>query len=98
MVLGVWGSSDVSIGEAFLIALVAILIVFCTLVVVILIVGAFQKGLHVIEAKTNILPREENKILSEDEDAVIATLVATIEFHKATGKEPRVVSIQRMEE
>ena len=98
MILGVWDSADVNIGEAFLIALVAILIVVATLIVVILIVGAFQKGIRVVEAKTNILPREENKILESDEDAVVAVLTATIDFYKETGKEPRVVSVSRLEE
>ena len=34
---------------------------------------------------TNILPRDENKILSEDENAVVAALVATMEFYRETG-------------
>ena len=35
---------------------------------------------------------------SEDEDAVVAVLVATIEFYKQTGKEAVVKSIKRIED
>ena len=57
-----------------------------------------QKGMEKIDAKTNILPREENKILSEDENAVVASLVATMEFYRETGKDVRIVSIKRIED
>lgn len=96
-ILGVWGN-DVTVGESFLIALIAILIVFATLVIVIALTGAFQKGYEVVLKKTRIMPRKENKILEEDEDAVVAVLVATIDFHKQYGKDARVLSITRYEE
>ena len=57
-----------------------------------------QKGMEKIDAMTNILPREENKILSEDENSVVAALVATMEFYRETGKDVRIVSIKRIEE
>ena len=98
MILGVWPTTDISIGEAFLIALVAILIVFMVLAIIIFVTWSMQKGMEKIEAKTNIMPREENKILSEDENAVVAALVASIEFYRETGKEPRIVSIKRIED
>ncbi len=98
MFLGVWPTTDISIGEAFLIALVAILIVFMVLAIIIFITWSMQKGMEKIEAKTNILPREENKILSEDDNAVVAALVASMEFYRETGKEPRIVSIKRIED
>ncbi len=98
MILGVWPTTDISIGEAFLIALVAILIVFMVLAIIIFVTWSMQKGMEKIEAKTNIMPREENKILSEDENAVVAALVASMEFYRETGKEPRIVSIKRIED
>lgn len=97
-ILGVWGSTDVTIGEAFLIALIAIAIVFTTLLIVIGATFAFQKGMEVVNKHTTISPRPENKILEKDEDAVVAVLVATIDFHKEFGKDARVVRIERMEE
>ena len=98
MILGVWPTSDINIGEAFLIALVAILIVFLVLGIIIFVTWSMQKGMEKIDTMTNILPREENKILSEDENAVAATIVASIEFYRETGKEARVVSIKRIED
>ena len=95
---GVWGSSDVNVGEALLIALIAILIVFLTLLIVIFATWAFQKGYDTVRKKTTISPRPENKILEEDPDAVVALLVATIDFHKTTGKDSRLLSISRLKE
>ena len=87
-----------SVGEAFLVAIIAIFIVFLVLVIIIFITWLMQKSMEKIDAKTNILPREENKILSEDENAVVAALVASMEFYRETGKEPRIVSIKRVED
>ena len=96
-VLGVW-DKPVTVVDALLIALIAIVIVFTTLLIVILATGAFQKGIEVVQSKTSISPRKENKILEEDDDAVVALLVATIEFNKETGKDARVVSITKTQE
>ena len=99
MVLGVWESPDtVNVLDSLLISIIAILIVFATLIIVILVTGGFQKGTEIITAKTHIQPRKENKILETDEDAVVATLVASIEFHRETGKDSRVVSITPIQE
>jgi hypothetical protein len=98
LTFGVWGGPDVNIGEAFLIALIAILIVFLTLVIIILATGGIQKGYDAVLKKTTISPRPENKILENDKDAVVACLVATIDFYKETGKDARIVSITRTEE
>ena len=98
MVLAVFKDGNITIGEAFLIAAVAILIVFLVLGVIIFVTWAMQKGMEKIDAATNILPREENKILEEDPNAVIASLVATMEFYRETGKDVRIVSVQRIEE
>ena len=99
MFLAVWKDWDkMNVGEAFLVALVAILIVFMVLAIIIFVTWVMQKGMEKIDAKTNILPRDENKILSEDENAVVAALVATMEFYRETGKDVRVVSIKRIED
>ena len=99
MILGVWTDWDkMNVGEAFLVALVAIIIVFLVLSIIILFTFLLQKSMEKIDAKTNILPKEENKILSEDENAVVAALVATMEFYRETGKDVRIVSIKRIED
>ena len=89
---------DISIGESLLIALLAIVIVFFVLAIIIFVTWLLQKSMEVIDAKTHILPKEENKILSEDENAVVAALVATMEFYRETGKDVRIVSIKRIED
>ena len=98
MVLAVFKDGNITIGEAFLIAAVAILIVFLVLGVIIFVTWSMQKGMEKVDAATNILPREENKILSEDPNAVVAALVATMEFYRETGKDVRIVSVKRIEE
>ena len=99
MFLGVWKNWEtMNVGEAFLVALVAILIVFLVLAIIIFVTWVMQKGMEKVDAATNILPREENKILSEDPNAVVAALVATMEFYRETGKDVRVVSIKRIED
>ena len=99
MILAVWDNwESMNVGEALLVAIVAILMVFLVLSIIIFITWLFQKGMEKIDAKTNILPKEENKILSEDENAVVAALVATMEFYRETGKDVRIVSIKRIED
>ena len=99
MFLGVWKNWEtMNVGEAFLVALVAIIIVFLVLAIIIFVTWVMQKGMEKVDAATNILPREENKILSEDPNAVVAALVATMEFYRETGKDVRIVSIKRIED
>ena len=38
-----------------------------------------------------------SKLLETDKDAVVAALVATIEFNKETGKDAKLVSIKRID-
>ena len=71
--------SSVTPVDALWISLLAIGIVIFTLVIVILITTLFQKGMAAVEARTEILPRKENKILSTDEDAVAAALGTDLE-------------------
>ena len=99
MFLAVWPKDQpVNVGNALLIAVIAIFIVFLVLSIIIFVTWLMQKSMEKINAKTNILPREENKILAEDENAVIASLVATMEFYRETGKDVRIVSIKRIED
>lgn len=99
MTFAVWSDwENVGIGEALLISLIAIIIVFLVLTFIISITHLFQKGLEVVDRHTTISPKEENKILNEDEDAVVAVSTATIDFYKETGKEASVKSITRIED
>lgn len=99
MVFAVWENWEkIGVADSLLVAIIAIVIVFLVLSIIIFITYLFQKGIEVVEKKTKILPRKENEILNSDEDAVVATLVATIEFHKETGKDAKVISIKRIED
>ena len=99
MILGVWSDwTNIGVPEALLISIIAILIVFAVLAIIIFVSFLFQKGLEVVQKKTTIMPRKENEILNSDEDAVVAVLVATIDYHKETGKDARVISIKRIED
>ena len=99
LTFGVWEDpGTLNVLDALLVSLIAILIVFVVLIIIILTTSGFEKGSQIVIAKTAINPRKENAILSHDEDAVAAVLAATIDFHKATGKNPRVVSVEKIEE
>jgi len=99
MIYGVWGDvSSFSVVDALIVALVAILLVFLVLTIIILVTTVVQKSLDGIEAKTKILPKKENEILERDPDAVVAALVAVIDFHKETGKDAEIVSIKKVED
>lgn len=99
LVYGVWGSvENFGIVDSLIVALVAILLVFLVLTIIILVTTAIQKGMDTVEAKSKILPKPENKILDEDQDAAVAALVAVIDFHKQTGKNPEIISIKKVEE
>ena len=52
----------------------------------------------IVDNKTNIKPRKENKLLEDDEDAVVATIVASMDFYRETNKHARLVKITREEE
>ena len=88
----------VSVPDALLISLIAILIVFGALVVIIAVTALIELATTTVLSKTTIMPRKENRILTEDKDAVVAVLVATIDFYNETGKEARVNSITLWEE
>lgn len=84
--------------DSLVVAIIAITLVFLVLTLIILISGAFSKMIINIENKKYIKPRIENKILEEDEDAVVATIVASIDYYKETKKNARVVSVVKEEE
>ena len=84
--------------DSIIVAIIAIIIVFIVLIVIIAIASVFSKIIININNKKNINPRIENKLLDEDEDAVVATIVASIDYYNETNKHARLVSITRDEE
>lgn len=98
MVLGVYPTEGFGIGDSLIVALVAIIIVFVSLLVIIVISSLIQMGMKKVDSFSHIQPREENKILDEDEDAAVAAIVATIDFYKETKQNARLVSIKKIED
>ena len=84
--------------DSIIVTLISILIVFLVLITIIVVSGLFSKIIIAIKNKKVINPRIENKILEEDEDAVAATIVASIDFYNETKKHARLVSITQTKE
>ena len=89
---------DFGLIDSLIVALIAIVIVFVVLEIIIIISGCFSKTIINIDNKKNINPRVENKILEEDEDAVVATIVASMDYYRETKKNARLVSVTREKE
>lgn len=98
MVLGVYPIEGFDISDSLIVALIAIAIVFAALLVIIVISSLIQMGMKKVDSFSHIQPREENKILDEDEDAAVAAIVATIDFYKETKQNARLVSIKKIED
>ncbi len=84
--------------DALVISIIAVVIVFAVLSLIILVASVCSKIIGFIDAKTNINPRKENSLLDEDEDAVVAALVCSIDYYKENKNDARLVSIKRIEE
>lgn len=84
--------------DSLIVALISILIVFAVLSIIIIITNAFSKIIIKVDNKKNINPRIENKLLEEDEDAVVATIVASMDYYNETKKNARLVSITKEED
>lgn len=98
-ILGIWQDwENMTVVDSLLVALICIVIVFFILALLIFITWVINLGIDKVVASTNILPKEENKILEEDKDAVVAVLAATIDFNKETGKNAEVISVTRIED
>ncbi|CCY07323.1 putative uncharacterized protein [Coprobacillus sp. CAG:698] len=100
---------DVKIGEALLIALISIIIVFSVLLLIIIIINLLQKLLFTKKDVKNEKPLEtkkENQQTSvkktgknteiKDEDMMVAALIATIDYTNETKKDVRLVSIKQI--
>ncbi len=98
MVFGVYKTEGFDISDSLIVALIAIIIVFAALLVIIVLSTLIQMGMKKVDSFSHIQPRDENKILDEDEDAAVAAIVATIDFYKETKQNARLVSIKKIED
>lgn len=91
--------------KALLICFVAILIVFLVLVVIIFAIKAMQlcfsnKKVETVQQKNETIPfvskAEKKNTEIEDDDMMVAALIATIDFASETKEDVRLVSIKRI--
>lgn len=91
--------SKIEIGDILLISLISICIVFVILTLIILVCSGLFKGIDAIDGKINIkAKRKENQILDTDKDAQVALIVATLEYHRETGKDAKLLKIEKIDE
>lgn len=95
---GIWPTENFTAVDSLIISAIAIVLVFLVLIIVILVTHGITLAQDKADSIVSIKPRPENKILEDDKDAVAAVLAATIDFHKETGKNPEVKSIERIDE
>lgn len=96
--LRIFLSRDISVPESLLVSLLAILIVFGVLALIIGATSGIQAINDKINCATKINPSPENKILEEDKDAVVATLVATIDYQREFNTDVQVNSVELIDE
>lgn len=84
--------------DSIVVAVISIVIVFLVLALIIAIASIFSKIIMNVNKRKFINPRIENKLLEEDEDAVVAAIVASMDYYKETKKHARIVSVTREEE
>lgn len=84
--------------DSIIVTIVSIIMVFLVLILIIGIASICSEIIISVNNKKNINPRLENKLLQEDEDAVVATIVASMDFYRENKKNARLVSITRDEE
>lgn len=95
---GIYPTENFTVVDALIVTLISIVLVFAVLIIVIIITHGINFGVNKVVATSSIMPKEENKLLNEDPDAIVASLVATIDFNKETGKNAKLISIQKIDE
>ncbi len=88
---------DLDFGVAVILSIVLMLFVILMLFLIVLVCDIVIKSINKVDGKLHINPKKENKLLSEDEDAVIALLVATIDFNNEFKKDCKLKSIERID-
>ena len=97
-IFGAYPTDNFGITDALLVSLFAIIVVFGVLALIIGTTTGIQKINDKINCATKINPSPENKILEEDKDAVIATLVATIDYEREFNTDVQVNSVELIDE
>lgn len=97
LTLAVLDKSNFGFLDSLWVSLLAIIIVFAVLAIIIGVTTGIQAVNDKINYATKINASEENKILNEDNDAVVAVLAATIDYHREFNTDAEVVSVERID-
>lgn len=103
-------TDQISVGDGALYAILAIVMVFCILLIIIGVTSLIFKELGYFELKNkldsqNAKPSQNNQVVQknnnepviiEDDDMMAAVLVATIDYRNEIKKDVRVVSIKEV--
>lgn len=84
--------------DSLIVTVISIFIVFIVLVLIIIVASMFSSAIVKMNKRKYINPRIENKLLEEDEDAVAAVIVASMDYYNETKKHAKLVSITKVEE
>lgn len=98
MYQGIYPTDNFTWVDSLIISAIAIVIVFLVLIIVIAITHGIKLGTDAVDGKMSIKASKNNKIIEEDKDALVASLVATIDYHKETGKDAKLISIEKIDE
>lgn len=99
IILAIMDIDKFDIPMALLISLISIVVVFLILLLIIGVCEGLFKGVDKVDDMLHINARnEDNKLLDKDNDAAIALIAATIEFHKETGKNAKLLKIEKIDE
>lgn len=99
IILAIMDIEKFDIPMALLISLISIVVVFLILLLIIGVCDGLFKGVDKVDDMLHINARnEDNKLLDEDNDAAVALIAATIEFHKETGTNAKLIKIEKIDE
>ncbi len=107
LLLALINGNERNLGDGALVSILAIMLVFTILAIIITITYAIGKAIEKqskklvdVEKETPATPTPQitNKVAVDlnDEDAVVATLVASIDFRQQTKKDFKVISVKEI--
>ncbi len=106
LLIGLIDGKDKDFGQGALVSILAILLVFTILAIIIVITYLIGKGIEKYskidkttnQAKLTPAPQSTNTVPVnlDDEDAIVATLVASIDFRQQTKKDIKVISVKEI--
>ena len=104
LLAGLINGTEKDLGQGALVCVLAILLVFAILAIIIVVTYLIGKGIEKYSKKevkpvTETVPSVKQSantvpVKLDDEDAIVATLVASIDFRQQTKKDIKVISVK----